>query len=337
LRVPFIVVSPWVPKKIFHDLAPEQKPTASSVLEHTSTWQTLKKLFGLHGDMSVRSKWAADYANWFSLSTPRTDLPRTLPSPAKIRANSHNYMNGLQKEYMVVIGLLGGLPAPRGMTENVAGAFVVKAMKTIGEIMATVERAKNAIEKAKNEMTNLAEHAISKAGQAVAETATKAGQTIANTATNVEHAIASKWNHLLDRHKLLLEIHAKATAQGANVKSWHEVDGESTNAGKREGKGRSHQRGSEQHSLHPTDSDVDAFFEAAADLKLTEEMRLAANSPIRGADGDLIGPDASNPLFDVGTYIDNGPYFMPGILSGAVEEEGLSEHMFEVFKHYQTL
>ncbi len=82
LRVPFVVISPWVEKGVvFH--SPQQ-----SHYDHTSILKTARILL----DMSVqkpltkREAWVASFESFFNLTEPRTDCPTTLPIPPQAQA-----------------------------------------------------------------------------------------------------------------------------------------------------------------------------------------------------------------------------------------------------------
>lgn len=71
LRVPALIVSPWVPKG----------QVCSKPLQHTSVMQTARKLFGISGTLTRRDAAAASFDDLFSLSSPRNDAPASLPLP----------------------------------------------------------------------------------------------------------------------------------------------------------------------------------------------------------------------------------------------------------------
>lgn len=80
IRVPTILISPWVDAAVIH--APTvNKPTATSQFEHTSLIASLTRLWNLNGPLTKRDAWAApwDYL-LHTRNTPRTDCPKTLPS-----------------------------------------------------------------------------------------------------------------------------------------------------------------------------------------------------------------------------------------------------------------
>ncbi|KAI9328324.1 phosphoesterase family-domain-containing protein [Zopfochytrium polystomum] len=78
VRVPTIVVSPWVAKSRV-----VKNPTgayASSYFEHSSVAATVKKLFNLPSYLTKRDAWAAPFDFLFAeLSAPRSDAPAKLP------------------------------------------------------------------------------------------------------------------------------------------------------------------------------------------------------------------------------------------------------------------
>jgi hypothetical protein len=87
VRVPFIVVSPWVAKgTVLHDAPAQYKPTPDSQMEHSSLPATLRQLYGTAGPndgfLTRRDAWATPF-HWIwedsPLDAPRTDCPATLP------------------------------------------------------------------------------------------------------------------------------------------------------------------------------------------------------------------------------------------------------------------
>jgi len=78
IRVPTIVVSPWVQKgRVVH--RPVNGPTPTSEYEHCSIAATMKKVYNLTQFLNNRDAWAAPFDDIFDLSAPRTDCPQTLP------------------------------------------------------------------------------------------------------------------------------------------------------------------------------------------------------------------------------------------------------------------
>jgi len=71
VRVPAVIVSPLIPKGMIDH----------TVYDHTSVLATLENIFGLQA-LTNRDKHANTFKHLFSLTTPRTDAPKTLPEPA---------------------------------------------------------------------------------------------------------------------------------------------------------------------------------------------------------------------------------------------------------------
>ncbi|EFH53880.1 predicted protein [Arabidopsis lyrata subsp. lyrata] len=86
VRVPTIMVSPWIKKGTV--VSEAKGPTESSEYEHSSIPATIKKLFNLSSNfLTHRDAWAATFEDVVShLTTPRTDCPMTLPEVAPMRA-----------------------------------------------------------------------------------------------------------------------------------------------------------------------------------------------------------------------------------------------------------
>jgi phospholipase C len=79
IRVPTILVSPWVEKGSVEHYA--KGPTPTSHYEHSSLPATLKKMFGLKSYLTKRDEWAGTFDHLFNRTTPRTDCPLTMPTP----------------------------------------------------------------------------------------------------------------------------------------------------------------------------------------------------------------------------------------------------------------
>ena len=75
VRVPAILISPWVGKGLID----------STVYEHASIPATVRTLFGLPEGLTARDKAAATFEKNLSLSAPRTDTPLRLPVPGEPR------------------------------------------------------------------------------------------------------------------------------------------------------------------------------------------------------------------------------------------------------------
>jgi phospholipase C len=74
-RVPAVLVSPLI----------ERGRVDSTAYEHASIPATVKKLFGLPAFLTARDAAATTFESVLSLSTPRTDTPKTLPVPRRPR------------------------------------------------------------------------------------------------------------------------------------------------------------------------------------------------------------------------------------------------------------
>eukprot|EP01084_Bolivina_argentea_P318591 552530_1 len=74
VRIPSVVVSPWVKKGSI--ITEPTGPDSTSQWESTSNLATANKLFGVTDAISARQAWAATYENIFTeMDEPRTDYP----------------------------------------------------------------------------------------------------------------------------------------------------------------------------------------------------------------------------------------------------------------------
>jgi phospholipase C len=80
VRVPAILVSPWV----------EKGQIDSTVYEHASLPATVRNLFGLPDSLTARDRAANTFEKNLSLKTPRTDTPMRLPVPGKPEEIRHH-------------------------------------------------------------------------------------------------------------------------------------------------------------------------------------------------------------------------------------------------------
>jgi len=79
IRVPMVCASPWIPKgTVIHE--PTMKPFPTSRFDLTSIMSTANKIFGISDHLTARDAWAGTFEDKFSLSSPRTDCPMTLPN-----------------------------------------------------------------------------------------------------------------------------------------------------------------------------------------------------------------------------------------------------------------
>jgi len=80
VRVPTVVVSPWINPAVIHQPTGVQAPNATSQFESTSIIATSNKILGVPGTMTARGAWAGTFDNLLlERTTPRTDCPVTLP------------------------------------------------------------------------------------------------------------------------------------------------------------------------------------------------------------------------------------------------------------------
>ncbi|KAJ6823299.1 non-specific phospholipase C2 [Iris pallida] len=111
VRVPTIMVSPWIEKgTVVHG---PKGPTPTSEYEHSSIPATMKKIFGLQTPfLTRRDAWAGTFEGIVQTRTePRTDCPVQLPTPVKIRkgeADEEAKMSEFQQELVQLASVLNG-------------------------------------------------------------------------------------------------------------------------------------------------------------------------------------------------------------------------------------
>ncbi|CAI0541364.1 unnamed protein product [Linum tenue] len=111
VRVPTIVVSPWINKgTVVH--GPNGKPTPTSEYEHSSIPATVKNIFNLPSFLTKRDQWAGTFESIVqSRAQPRTDCPLQLPTPTRIRqteANEEAKLTEFQQEMLQLAAVLKG-------------------------------------------------------------------------------------------------------------------------------------------------------------------------------------------------------------------------------------
>uniref|UniRef100_A0A6B2L3K1 Phosphoesterase n=1 Tax=Arcella intermedia TaxID=1963864 RepID=A0A6B2L3K1_9EUKA len=133
IRIPTVIISPWVPKGTLVNKG--SGPTPTSEFEHSSIAATLKKVLNLPKFLTKRDEWASTFESVFSLSEPRTDCPATLPDPYPFnlqKPNQHEQpIHELQHNLLLMAQALTGNKddiSPT-ITEREAGLFVEKQMK----------------------------------------------------------------------------------------------------------------------------------------------------------------------------------------------------------------
>jgi phospholipase C len=123
MRIPTVLVSPWVPKGMVVSHPPAAaKPASDSIFELTSIMATARKVLGIsEGALTKRDAWAATFDYVLDiLQQPRTDCPMHLPDakapsqPAYVEAELP--INGLQEHIAAVHGHLSG----RGYPSHIA-------------------------------------------------------------------------------------------------------------------------------------------------------------------------------------------------------------------------
>jgi len=132
VRVPAVIISPWVKKgAVVHE---PSGPTPTSQYEHCSVAATLRKVLGnVTGlPLNKRDAWAGTFEDIFSLPSPRDDCPLVLPNPPEPsipqkRNVYENPLNGLQKGMVrTVQQLMGHSTDVVFSTEQEAGDYVTK-------------------------------------------------------------------------------------------------------------------------------------------------------------------------------------------------------------------
>ncbi|KAB2021346.1 hypothetical protein ES319_D07G132800v1 [Gossypium barbadense] len=112
VRVPTIMVSPWIDKgTVVHGA--NGRPFPTSEFEHSSIPATVKLLFNLTSPfLTKRDEWAATFESILrTRSDPRTDCPETLPTPARIRrgeAIEEAKLSEFQQELVQLAAVLKG-------------------------------------------------------------------------------------------------------------------------------------------------------------------------------------------------------------------------------------
>ena len=134
VRIPAVMVSPWIEKNTLVSEPPAQaKPTPTSMYDLTSILATVHKMFGTKSFLTKRDAWAATFDHvWSKRSSPRTDCPKTLPTPPNntlteaIHAMAGTMpVTDLQKAFVkLAASLRGEYMDGAGWTEEQASLFV---------------------------------------------------------------------------------------------------------------------------------------------------------------------------------------------------------------------
>ncbi|KAG8487987.1 hypothetical protein CXB51_018539 [Gossypium anomalum] len=111
VRVPTIMVSPWIKKRTV--ISGPKGPTPNSEFEHSSIPATIKKIFNLSSNfLTHRDAWAGTFEDVVShLTSPRTDCPETLPDVVPLRATEAKEdaaLSEFQSEVVQLAAVLNG-------------------------------------------------------------------------------------------------------------------------------------------------------------------------------------------------------------------------------------
>ncbi|KAF5730958.1 putative Phospholipase C 4 precursor [Tripterygium wilfordii] len=111
VRVPTIMVSPWIKKGTV--VSGPKGPAPNSEFEHSSIPATIKKMFNLSSNfLTHRDAWAGTFEGVVGeLTSPRTDCPVTLPDVTPLRtteANEERELSEFQGEVTQLAAVLNG-------------------------------------------------------------------------------------------------------------------------------------------------------------------------------------------------------------------------------------
>lgn len=111
VRVPTIMVSPWIKKGTV--ISGSNGPAPNSEFEHSSIPATIKKMFNLSSNfLTHRDAWAGTFEQVVGeLTSPRTDCPETLPDVAPLRtteAKEDSWLSEFQSEVVQLAAVLTG-------------------------------------------------------------------------------------------------------------------------------------------------------------------------------------------------------------------------------------
>ncbi|KAL2242903.1 UNVERIFIED_CONTAM: Non-specific phospholipase C6 [Sesamum indicum] len=131
VRVPTIMVSPWIKKGTV--ISRPKGPSPNSEYEHSSIPATIKKMFNLSSHfLTHRDAWAGTFEHVVGqLTSPRTDCPEVLPEVVPLRKTGTDENRGLsefQNEVVQLAAVLNGdhflssFPGETGKKMNVKEA-----------------------------------------------------------------------------------------------------------------------------------------------------------------------------------------------------------------------
>nr|DAD34225.1 TPA_asm: hypothetical protein HUJ06_004865 [Nelumbo nucifera] len=127
VRVPTIMVSPWIKKGTV--ISGPNGPTPDSEFEHSSIPATIKKMFNLSSNfLTHRDAWAGTFEQVVGeLTSPRTDCPEVLPDVAPLRrteSKEEDKLSEFQSEVVHLPAVLNGdhflSSFPDEMTNNMS-------------------------------------------------------------------------------------------------------------------------------------------------------------------------------------------------------------------------
>ncbi|MQL84101.1 hypothetical protein Taro_016628 [Colocasia esculenta] len=130
VRVPAILVSPWIEKgTVIHE---PSGPYPTSQYEHSSIPATVKKIFNLEKFLTRRDAWAGTFETVLTRKTPRTDCPLTLPEPKKLRKTGAAREDANLTEFQEVLVQMGAVLNGDHRKEGLYPQKLVEDM-TVGE------------------------------------------------------------------------------------------------------------------------------------------------------------------------------------------------------------
>eukprot|EP01127_Copromyxa_protea_P000134 TRINITY_DN10132_c0_g1_i1.p1 TRINITY_DN10132_c0_g1~~TRINITY_DN10132_c0_g1_i1.p1 ORF type:complete len:655 (+),score=121.50 TRINITY_DN10132_c0_g1_i1:308-2272(+) len=119
IRIPTLLISPWVPKgMVVSEPAAAQKPAHNSEFDLTSIMATARKILGIKsGPLTKRDAWSATFENVLEIvKEPRTDCPVHLPEAPPVthiaEVEGDQAPNELQTHIMTVLSHLSHTPFP---------------------------------------------------------------------------------------------------------------------------------------------------------------------------------------------------------------------------------
>jgi phospholipase C len=112
IRIPTLLISPWIPKGTVISRAPAaQNPSANSEYDLTSIMASARKLLGIDlPPLTARDAWSSTFEHVVSANSPRTDCPEHLPPALPPKLSPHIEanlpLNDLQNHIAAVLSHL---------------------------------------------------------------------------------------------------------------------------------------------------------------------------------------------------------------------------------------